>query len=264
MIYVCVPSYNEAPTVGLLLWKIRRTFSEFSREYQLLVMDDGSSDSTRELLEPYAKVLPMTVLRHRHPIGYGRSLEELLRLAVERTDRPKRDCAVMMHADFSHGAQYLPEFIKRIESGADLVVGKAKVEGERSHGHRWLRRTARYFLHGVRITGITDLVCGFAAVRLVSLKNAMRAQGGPLLTEDGWAANAELYGRVARHARRIETVEFTERHDLRERPSRVQSWESARRLWAAGRRLRLAPAQPFQAVQLDRRGEEAEPEEALR
>ena len=36
MIYVCIPSHNEGPTVGLLLWKIRQVFTEFSREYQLV------------------------------------------------------------------------------------------------------------------------------------------------------------------------------------------------------------------------------------
>ena len=52
MIYVCIPSYDEAPTVGLLLWKIRQVFAAFPREYQLLVLDDGSTDTTAEVLEP--------------------------------------------------------------------------------------------------------------------------------------------------------------------------------------------------------------------
>ena len=46
MIYVCIPSFDEAPTVGLLLWKIRQVFAAFPREYQLLVLDDGSTDTT--------------------------------------------------------------------------------------------------------------------------------------------------------------------------------------------------------------------------
>jgi glycosyltransferase involved in cell wall biosynthesis len=62
MIYVCIPSYNEAATVGLLLWKIRQVFSAFEREYQLLVADDGSTDATAEVLDPYSRVLPLTVV----------------------------------------------------------------------------------------------------------------------------------------------------------------------------------------------------------
>src|SRR6478752_3608668 len=65
MIYVCIPSCDEAPTVGLLLWKIRQVFAAFPREYQLLVLDDGSTDSTAAVLEPYARVLPLTIIRRR-------------------------------------------------------------------------------------------------------------------------------------------------------------------------------------------------------
>ena len=72
-------------------------------------MNDGSSDATGEILEPYTKVLPLTVLSHKERQGYAASVEELLRLAIERTDRPKRDCAILMHADFAHGAEFIPE-----------------------------------------------------------------------------------------------------------------------------------------------------------
>lgn len=244
MIYVCIPSYDEASTVGLLLWKIRRIFGEFPREYQLLVADDASSDQTAELLEPYAKVLPLTVVRHGARQGYAASVEELLRLALERTDRPKRDCAVLMHADFSHGPDAIPEFIRRIDSGADLVIGEATLSGEPSRGQRWLRHGAPWLLRGrMGVPGVRDIVSGFGAVRLICLKNAIRAQSGPLLTAtDSWVANAELYARLAHHARRIEAVPIVERHDLRKRPSRRTAWEATRSIWSAGRALRVPMA----------------------
>ena len=249
MIYVCIPSFDEATTVGLLLWKIRRVFGEFPREYQLLVADDGSSDHTAELLEPYAKVLPLTVIRHGARQGYAASVEELLREALERTDRPKRDCAVLMHADFSHGPESIPEFVRRVESGADLVVGEATLSGEPSRGQRWLRRSAPWLLRGrLGVPGVRDIVSGFGAVRLVCLRNAIRAQSGPLLSaDDGWVANAELYARLAHHARRIETVPVVERHDLRSRPPRRTAWVAARSIWQAGRRLKVPLAPPPRA-----------------
>src|SRR5918992_1216863 len=239
MIYVCIPSYNEAPTVGLLLWKVRQVFAGFPREYQLLVLDDGSNDLTAEVLERYTRVLPLTVTRHRERLGYAVTVEELLRQAVERTDRPKRDSAVLMHADFAHGPHFIPDLVRRIESGADIVIAQGKLEGEPSRSRRLVRRLAPVLLRGaVAIPGVTDVVSGFAIFRLVTLRNAFRQGPAPLLATQGWAANAELYDRAARYARRVETINAVERQDLRQRPSRVNSWDAAMTVWRARGRLR--------------------------
>ena len=238
MIYVCIPSFDEGPTIGLVLWKIRKVFEEFPREYQLLVADDGSSDGTAEVLDPYSRVLPLTVLRHERRQGYARSLEALLNLALQRSDRPKRDSAILMHADFSHGPQYLPDFVRRLDSGADLVIGEAKLSAESSRARRLVRRWApRLLRRAVRVPGVADTVSGFVAFRLMTLRTVL-GQGGPTLVAQGWAANAELLGRAAQHARRIEAVPIVERHDLRPRNSRSTPWETLREVWRAGRLIR--------------------------
>ncbi len=257
MIYVCIPSYNEAPTVGLLLWKIRQVFAGFPREYHLLVADDGSTDSTADVLDPYSRVLPLTLVRHTTRQGYAASVEELLRLAVERTDRPKRDGAILMHADFAHAPSLIPDLVRRLDSGADVVVAQSALEGERSRSRRLLRRLAPLLLRtAVSVPGVKDLVSGFLAFRLVTLRNAFRAQEGPLLLTDGWAANAELIGRTSRQARRIETITGVERHDLRQRPSRIEPWPTAIALGRARRRIELPP--PAQAIEPPERPARAE------
>ncbi|HET6795544.1 MAG TPA: glycosyltransferase family 2 protein [Gemmatimonadales bacterium] len=245
MIYVCIPSYNEAPTVGLLLWKIRQVFAGFPREYQLLVLDDGSEDGTAEVLERYTRVLPLTVTRHEERRGYAISVEELLRQAVERTDRPKRDSALLMHADFAHGPMFIPDLVRRIESGADIVIAQSKLEGEPSRARRLVRRLAPVLLRRiVPVPGVRDVVSGFSIFRLVVLRNAFRSQPGPFLTTQGWAANAELYGRTVRYARRLETIEAVERRDLRQRPSRTNTWDSAVSIIRSRGPLRQLPAWP--------------------
>jgi len=266
MLYLCLPTYNEAPTIGLLLWKIRQTFQSFPREYELLVVDDASTDDTAERLEPYTRALPLTIVRHGERHGYTRSLEELLRLALERTDRPRRDTAIVMHADFAHGPEFLPEIVKRIESGADLVVTEATLKGQPSRAYRWLRRGARWLLRGLRVPGVRDPTSGFVAVRLSCLRNAIRAQEGPLLTAESWAANAELVARAAACARRVDSVSTVERHDLKSRPSRVDPWAMARLLWCEGGRVRVRVArQPDpRGGQLGTVPEEPDLEEATR
>jgi glycosyltransferase involved in cell wall biosynthesis len=209
----------------------------------MLVLDDGSNDSTAEVLERYTRVLPLSVIHHPERRGYADSVEELLRLAVERTDRPKRDCAILMHADFAHGPHFIPDLVRHIESGADIVIAQSKLEGEPSQVRRWIRRLAPYLLRGaVSVPGVTDVVSGFSVFRLVTLRNAFRSASGRLLTTEGWAANAELYGRAARHARRIETISAVERRDLRQRESRVSSWGPVINVWRSRGSLSHLPS----------------------
>lgn len=259
MIYVCIPSYNEAPTIGLLLWKVRQVFAGFPREYQLLVLDDGSNDGTSEVLERYTRVLPLSVIRHQERRGYAGSVEELLRQAVEYTDRPKRDAAVLMHADFAHGPNFIPDLVRRIESGADIVIAESRLKGEPSRTRRLVRRLAPVLLRGVvSVPGVSDVVSGFAIFRLVTLRNAFRNQPVPLLTTKGWAANAELYDRAARHARRVETIATVERCDLRQRPSRLNSWDAAMTVWRSRGPLRHLPARAHSADSTGSREHQAE------
>ncbi len=223
------------------------------------MLDDGSDDTTAAVLEPYARVLPLTVLRHAQRLGYAAAVEALLRKAVDLTDRPKRDAAILMHADFAHNPQVIPDLVRRLESGADLVVAEGRLEGEHSRGRRLVRRHGPALLRGVvSVPGVHDLLSGCACVRLVALRNAIRSQSGRLLVTDGWAANAELYWRAGRYARRIETVPSVERHDLRSRPSRIEPWATAAGLWAARRALRASPVPPGSPEPAGRREVEAE------
>jgi glycosyltransferase involved in cell wall biosynthesis len=141
VIYFCIPAHNEERTVGVLLWKIRRVMEEFPRDYQLLVLDDGSTDRTADVLDPYTRVLPLTVLRNDTRHGYAASLERLLRTAVARSAYPRRDVVVTVQADFTDQPDGIPDLIRKVEGGADLVSGVPRLRGERVPRRvRWARR----------------------------------------------------------------------------------------------------------------------------
>lgn len=244
MIYFCIPSRNEAATIGLVLWKIRRLLEDTSREYQLLVGDDASDDATQEVLEPYLKALPLTVLRSETRVGHAATIERLLREALRRSDRHKRDAAFLIPGDFSADLGALPEFLKRLDSGADLVIGEATLEGETDRWQRLVRKWAGRILgRAVKIPGVSDVVSGYSAVRLVALRNAFRERQSAWLHTEDWAANAELHAWAASGARRVEVVAVVERTDRQERSHRLDAWARAKSLWAARKQL-VAPPQP--------------------
>lgn len=247
MIYVCIPAHDEERTIGVLLWKVRRVMSELGRDFEVLVLDDASTDRTAEVLDQYAQALPMHVIRAERQLGYGGALARLLEEVVERSPYPKRDVAVILQGDFTEDPSDMVTMVKRIEGGADLVAGSAETpEGQPPTYFNLSRRVARHLLgRAYRDAPVSDPLSGFRAYRVVVLKKALRdiEHGGKLADATGWGANAELLAIAASHARRIEESPFRPSYSRRSRPSRFRPVASLLGLLRLRRRLPRARPQ---------------------
>jgi glycosyltransferase involved in cell wall biosynthesis len=245
LIYICIPAFDEASTVGVLLWRIRQVMGEFPRDYEILVLDDGSTDDTEDVLAPYARVLPLTVLRHEQRQGYAASLERLIREAVDRATHPRRDVVVTLQADFTEAPEDIPALVKRIEGGADVVEATVGVEDDdMPRALRWSRKGLPWLLRRAPLPeGIRDPLSGFRAYRIAVLKKALAERNGsPLLSREGWAANVELLLAVAPYTRRADATETaTRRYDRRQRETRFRPWDTLVDLWDVSRRARRMP-----------------------
>lgn len=230
MIYVCIPAHNEAATIGVLLWKTRNVLGEFGRDYRLVVHDDASTDETVEVLQRYRRSLPLTVLRSEEQIGYGASVEKLLRHVRDDAPYPKRDCAVVLQADFTERPDDIVSVVKILEGGADIVAGSIDEEDARGvKGYKAVRWASRTFLRTLFAGApVSDPLAGLRAYRVIVLKKALRdrTENDPLISSDGWAANVELLSRLTPHARRIAEVPLHLRYDLHARPSRFRPWRT--------------------------------------
>jgi glycosyltransferase involved in cell wall biosynthesis len=253
LLYICIPAYDEAPTVGLLLWRIRKVFQEYPREYEILVFNDGSTDATAETLQAYTDVLPLTIIGSDEHVGYARALDSLIREVSRRTRYPRRDGMIVMQADFTDQPEHLPELIKRFEGGADLVVAERPATAENAtppRPVRWLRRMAPWVLRPLmKVPGVSDPFGTFRLYRITLLRDLIRHAGDePIVQGTVWAANADLLVRTAPLARRIETVALEPRYDLRPRESRIHPWTDAVDLYRFGRTKRHRAPTPSRAT----------------
>lgn len=239
MLYICIPAHNESATIGVLLWRIRKMFQSYSREYEILVFDDGSTDGTGETLAPYRDVAPLTVLRSETRKGYAFALNALAREASRRTKYPRRDAMIVMQGDFTDQPENIPELVKRFEGGADVVIAERSAEKEPAEVKR-LRQLAPWAIKFfVPVSGTVDPFGSFRLYRISLIRELLKTNGDkPLVTTDGWAANVQMLIATLPLARRVEKVSVDSRYDLRVRQTRIKPFSDSMALFKFGRASR--------------------------
>lgn len=150
---VIIPAYNEAHSIGYTLEELREGLEELGLGYEIIVVDDGSSDGTSEA----ASGKGCRVIRHRANRGYGASLKTGIQAAG-------KDVLLFYDAD----GQFDPADMKNLLEGLSSADMAAGVRGRDSH--RPLKRRPGKWVLGLVAdylsrTKIPDLNCGYRAVR---------------------------------------------------------------------------------------------------
>lgn len=225
MVYFLIPAYDEEGTIGLLLYKIREVMRDVRRDYLTVVLDDGSRDTTLQVAEKYRKFLPVKVLRHAQNQGFGPSLDRLVREAARLSRYPERDIAITLEADFSWSPDAVPDMVRQIEAGADVVIGARTHPESRSDAIPFARRASgrvvSMVLRAVMPLGeVSDYTSTFRAYRVGMLKRAIETHQEGLITSRDGAANVELLLRLGRLHPSFAEVPVYCHGDIRPRTSR--------------------------------------------
>lgn len=157
-VLIAIPTYNEEKYVLRVLRRVKQFAC------QILVIDDGSTDSTPCLLPRE----PVEVIRHAVNRGYGRSLQDAFRWAcVDRFD-----WVITMDCDEQHEPEAIPSFMELIRTDAhDVISGSrylrqaAEDEGSPPPTRRAINRAITAEINERLGLRITDAFCGFKAYR---------------------------------------------------------------------------------------------------
>ena len=121
-VLVITPTYNERENLHAFL----DALFAVAPQVDVLVVDDHSPDGTGELADEVAARDPRVRVRHRAgKLGLGTAYLEGFQWALSEG----YDVVFEMDTDLSHDPRYVPEFIRAIEAGADVVVGSRNIPG---------------------------------------------------------------------------------------------------------------------------------------
>lgn len=111
-----VPAYNEEGAILETIQSLRQYLTDCGK-YELLVVNDGSTDKTREILEcAAADDAGLSVVHHSRNGGYGSALKTGVR-------RAKAEYIVITDADGTYPNERIPELLSTCREGWDMVVG---------------------------------------------------------------------------------------------------------------------------------------------
>jgi len=130
-ISLIIPTYNERDNIIPLVERLSRALS--SHSYEIIFIDDNSADGTAELAASLSDKYPGKVTVRKNKRGLASAV-------VDGLSQVSSDIIAVMDADLQHPPEVIPDLLKEIKSGADIVVASRYVEGGGCQGWSLTRR----------------------------------------------------------------------------------------------------------------------------
>jgi dolichyl-phosphate beta-glucosyltransferase len=196
---IVLPAHNDAERIVPTLRAIAAWVAGEGIAAEVLVVDDGSTDATRAIVEAIAEQLPVVRLAASTPhSGKGHAVRVGMLHARGRL-------RLVMDADSSVRIDELPRALARIADGADVVIGVRRAAGSRMP---WLRRAwarlASQVVPGELLAGFEDAPCAFKLFTAAAGRRIFAR-----VSSDGWGLDLEVLVRARKLGCRIDEVAVT-------------------------------------------------------
>lgn len=219
-VWVVLPAYNEEENLPGLLGQLADLRWDF---LHVLVVDDGSTDRTRDVATAWPN-LSAHVVSHERNLGLGCALATGFREVLARAS--PEDVVVTLDADGSHLPKQIPSLVDAIRQGADVAIASRYRAGMQVRGvplhRRALSLAARVLLTVLfPIPGVRDYTCGFRAYRVSVLRRAVDRYGERFIESQGFAASAEILLKLRALCPVVHEIPIVLRYDLKRGRSKL-------------------------------------------
>lgn len=159
---IVVPAFNEGKNIPLLVERMNQVFKNLPYQYELLFVNDGSSDDTQNILSALSQTHPQVQY-----IEFSRNFGKDLALKAG-IDLSKSDALITIDADLQHPPELIPQMLERWKEGYEVIYAYRK---ESNPHYSWFNKIAsRSFYHFINRLSDIDIENGVSDFRLLDRK----------------------------------------------------------------------------------------------
>ena len=200
MLSIVIPSKDEEQRLPRTIELIQAYMDARQADYELILVDDGSSDGTRKIMQAAADRNPKIKVEAL-PFNRGKG-----RALATGVDAARGDPILLSDADLSTPIEELAKLQAALEGGAGIAIASRALRGSRVEVSQPIYRVAmgkafNLIVQAVLLPGIWDTQCGF---KLFRADVAHRVFAG--LVTDGFGYDPEVLYRARRQGVKIEEV----------------------------------------------------------
>lgn len=225
-ILIVTPTYNERENLETFVSRLHGVIPAVD----VLVVDDSSPDGTGDLADTLAKGDPRIHVLHRAgKLGIGTAYIAGFEYAL----REGYDVVFEMDTDLSHDPRYVPDFLRALEAGADVVIGSRNVAGGGVEGwgvgRHALSKGGSLYSRTILGLRVRDLTSGYKAFT----RRALEGIDLRSVRSEGYSFQIELTYRALRRGFRVTEVPivFVDRRAGQSKMSRRIFAEAVAMVW---------------------------------
>jgi glycosyltransferase involved in cell wall biosynthesis len=212
---VVMPVFNERPTIERAIAEVLE--AGFADSFELLIVEDGSRDGTRELLRETTWSEPVRILYHDENRGKGAAIQTALREA-------RGSYVAIMDADLEYDASDFTRLLAPLRSGdAEAVYGTRGFQSHSAYSFWYVvgNHFVTFLANLVYNSWISDMMTGHKAIRTELFRELD-------LRERGFAIEAEITARLLGRGVRIFEVPVVYRARSREEGKKLTVFDGVR------------------------------------
>jgi len=230
--YILLPAYNEAPSLARLIPRITQQLSTAGRSFEVIVVNDGSSDNSSQTLHAMPPTNHVRELRHEINRGYGAALRTAFLWVAQNAS--SEDAAVSLDADNTHDPAYIPAMLQKLEEGFIGVTASYTMPGGHAIGVPWMRRMMSFWINAwfrssVGLPGIDTYTNGFRAYRASAIWAVQQKYQEHLIDETGFPGGVEFFLKVAGLKQPLTEIPFDLHYEQRGDQSKIRLGETIRK-----------------------------------